>query len=121
RMALPGADPARSVRRLPRRPGSPAVPAASGPDSEAVLAEKFSNGSGGPCPSPHSRVTQTTRRLLCMSVDAAAADLRASDADRERVADILRDALAEGRLTMEEFGERLDATYAARTYGDLAP
>lgn len=56
-----------------------------------------------------------------MSDDAAAADLRASDADRERVADILRDALAEGRLTMEEFGERLDATYAARTYGDLAP
>ncbi|MEU9731992.1 DUF1707 domain-containing protein [Streptomyces sp. NPDC048002] len=48
-------------------------------------------------------------------------DLRASDADRERVAEILRDALAEGRLDMEEFGERLDATYQARTYGELAP
>lgn len=56
-----------------------------------------------------------------MTDDAAAPDLRASDADRERVADILRDALAEGRLDMEEFGERLDATYAARTYGELAP
>ncbi|CAL9473793.1 hypothetical protein SUDANB15_02878 [Streptomyces sp. enrichment culture] len=53
--------------------------------------------------------------------DDAAPDLRASDADRERVADILRDALAEGRLDMEEFGERLDATYKARTYGELAP
>ena len=48
-------------------------------------------------------------------------DLRASDADRERVADRLRDALAEGRLDMEEFGERLDAVYQARTYGELAP
>ncbi|GAA3162626.1 hypothetical protein GCM10010451_08290 [Streptomyces virens] len=56
-----------------------------------------------------------------MTDDAAVPDLRASDADRERVAEILRDALAEGRLDMEEFEERLDATYAARTYGDLAP
>jgi hypothetical protein len=47
--------------------------------------------------------------------------LRASDADRERVAEHLREALAEGRLDMEEFGERLDATYRARTYGELAP
>jgi hypothetical protein len=48
-------------------------------------------------------------------------DLRASDADRERVADILREALAEGRLDMEEFQERLDATYRAKTYGELVP
>ncbi|MBR8641889.1 DUF1707 and DUF2154 domain-containing protein [Streptomyces tuirus] len=53
--------------------------------------------------------------------DDAVPDLRASDADRERVADILRDALAEGRLDMEEFEERLDATYKARTYGELTP
>ncbi|MER7989532.1 DUF1707 domain-containing protein [Streptomyces noursei] len=45
--------------------------------------------------------------------------LRASDADRERVAEILRDALAEGRLDMAEFDERFDATYRARTYGEL--
>ncbi|MEV5957395.1 DUF1707 domain-containing protein [Streptomyces sp. NPDC051987] len=50
-----------------------------------------------------------------------APELRASDADRERVAEILRDALAEGRLDMTEFEERLEATYLARTYGDLAP
>ncbi|MFF8311082.1 DUF1707 SHOCT-like domain-containing protein [Streptomyces lydicus] len=48
-------------------------------------------------------------------------ELRASDADRERVAEILRDALAEGRLVMEEFEERLDAAYRARTYGELEP
>ncbi|MDI3407964.1 DUF1707 SHOCT-like domain-containing protein [Streptomyces cavernicola] len=48
-------------------------------------------------------------------------ELRASDADRERVAERLREAVAEGRLDMEEFQERLDATYKARTYGELAP
>ncbi|MGW8557214.1 DUF1707 SHOCT-like domain-containing protein [Streptomyces tubercidicus] len=48
-------------------------------------------------------------------------ELRASDTDRERVAEILRDALTEGRLAMEEFDERLDATYKARTYGELVP
>lgn len=48
-------------------------------------------------------------------------ELRASDADRERVSEQLRDALAEGRLDMEEFEERLEATYKARTYGELTP
>ncbi|MBZ4018221.1 DUF1707 SHOCT-like domain-containing protein [Streptomyces purpurogeneiscleroticus] len=48
-------------------------------------------------------------------------ELRASDADRDRVAEVLRDALAEGRLGMEEFDERLEAAYAARTYGELVP
>ncbi|MGC9376158.1 DUF1707 SHOCT-like domain-containing protein [Streptomyces sp. MH13] len=50
-----------------------------------------------------------------------APELRASDADRERVAEVLREALAEGRLDMTEFQERLDTTYNARTYGELAP
>lgn len=45
--------------------------------------------------------------------------MRASDADRERIAAILRDAHAEGRLTQDELMERLEATYAARTYQDL--
>jgi hypothetical protein len=48
-------------------------------------------------------------------------NLRASDADRERVADIIRQAAGEGRLTMEELDERLDAVYAAKTYAELEP
>jgi hypothetical protein len=56
-----------------------------------------------------------------LPASAAAPDLRASDADRERVAEVLRDAVAEGRLDMEEFEERLEATYKARTYAELAP
>ncbi|WP_245974109.1 DUF1707 SHOCT-like domain-containing protein [Thermomonospora umbrina] len=46
-------------------------------------------------------------------------DLRASDADRERVAAMLGEALADGRLTMEEHSERTTRVYAARTLGEL--
>jgi hypothetical protein len=46
--------------------------------------------------------------------------LRVSDADREAVAEVLRNAAAEGRITFEELDERLGAAYAAKTYGDLA-
>ncbi|MFG2500326.1 DUF1707 domain-containing protein [Streptomyces sp. NPDC048441] len=49
------------------------------------------------------------------------AGLRASDADRDRTADILREALAEGRLTAEEHGERIDGVYRAKTMGELEP
>ncbi len=45
--------------------------------------------------------------------------MRASDADRERTATLLREHHAEGRLTVEEFHERLDAAYTAKTLGDL--
>lgn len=47
--------------------------------------------------------------------------LRASDADRDRVADVLREALAEGRLTPAEHAERIEAVYEARTLGELEP
>ncbi|MGC9667963.1 DUF1707 domain-containing protein [Planosporangium sp. 12N6] len=47
--------------------------------------------------------------------------LRASDADRERVADVLRRAAAEGRLTLDELGERLAVVYAAKSYAELEP
>jgi hypothetical protein len=53
-------------------------------------------------------------------MDEPAPGLRASDADRERVAHTLQTALSEGRLTLEEFDERVAVVYAARTYGDLA-
>jgi Domain of unknown function (DUF1707) len=48
-------------------------------------------------------------------------ELRVSDADRDLVADRLRAAAGEGRLSAEELEERLDAAFAAKTEGDLAP
>ncbi|MFD7527517.1 DUF1707 domain-containing protein [Streptomyces sp. NPDC059849] len=47
--------------------------------------------------------------------------MRASDSERERVAETLREAVAEGRLEMAEFEQRLEATYKARTHGELEP
>jgi len=48
-------------------------------------------------------------------------EMRASDADRDRVIDVLRAAAGEGRLTPDEFEERVQAVLAARTFGELAP
>jgi hypothetical protein len=47
--------------------------------------------------------------------------LRISDSDRHKVAEVLREAAGEGRIDFEELDERLEATYAARTYADLVP
>jgi hypothetical protein len=47
-------------------------------------------------------------------------DMRAGNADRERVLERLRQAHLEGRLDLEEFDERITATLAARTYRELA-
>lgn len=52
-----------------------------------------------------------------MTVDPP--DLRASDADREAVADILRAQCAAGRLDVSELEERLSAALAAKTLGEL--
>lgn len=47
--------------------------------------------------------------------------LRASDADRERVAQVLHQAFGEGRLTASELDERLRTVYGARTFAELEP
>jgi hypothetical protein len=46
---------------------------------------------------------------------------RVSHDDRDRVAEVLRVAAGDGRLSLEELEERLESCFAARTYGDLAP
>lgn len=47
--------------------------------------------------------------------------MRISDADREQVAQVLHQALSEGRITINELEERLSVVYAAKTFGDLKP
>ena len=48
-------------------------------------------------------------------------EVRIGDAERHAVAEILRQAAGEGRLTLEELDERLEAAYGARTAGELVP
>src|SRR4051812_14519921 len=57
----------------------------------------------------------TLRRVT----DDSLPELRASDADRERTAEILRHVAGEGRLTMEELEERLHLAYETRTQREL--
>ena len=45
--------------------------------------------------------------------------MRAATADRERTVDVLKAGFAEGRLTQDEYDERMGRAYAARTYGEL--
>lgn len=52
--------------------------------------------------------------------DLPARDLRASDADRERVVALLREAHGDGRLTADEHAERVERAYTARTLGELS-
>lgn len=47
------------------------------------------------------------------------AGMRAATADRERAVDVLKAGFAEGRLTQEEYNDRMGRAYAARTYGEL--
>jgi hypothetical protein len=47
-------------------------------------------------------------------------DLRASDADRERIVALLAEAAGDGRLTLDEHTERVHRAYRARTLGELA-
>jgi uncharacterized membrane protein len=46
--------------------------------------------------------------------------MRAASTDRERTVDVLKAGFAEGRLTQEEYNDRMGRAYAARTYGELA-
>lgn len=48
-------------------------------------------------------------------------ELRVSDADRDQVAALLREAAGDGRLDLDELDERLGAVYKAKTYGELEP
>ncbi|MBV2361876.1 DUF1707 domain-containing protein [Streptomonospora nanhaiensis] len=48
-------------------------------------------------------------------------EVRASDADRDRVAKLLQEHFAQGRLDSDEFSTRLERAYKARVLGDLVP
>jgi hypothetical protein len=51
---------------------------------------------------------------------AGSPQVRASDADRDRVVDVLRAAAVDGRLTADEFEERMETALSSRTLGELA-
>lgn len=56
---------------------------------------------------------------MAIEQTASSPAVRASDAERRRLADLLKQACVEGRLTLDEFGERMDRAIKARTRADL--
>jgi len=62
---------------------------------------------------------ESERRKSLEPYEAKPPVIRASDTDRDRAVAQLRQHLAEGRLTFEEFIGRVDEAYAARTTADL--
>jgi hypothetical protein len=48
-------------------------------------------------------------------------DLRIADTDRDHAAEVLREAHAQGRITVDELDERLTSVYSAKTFADLVP
>src|SRR5690606_6348921 len=88
-------------------------------DSRPALRER-----SGPSPRRTEMRSDGPRTMVSAMSDSSLPDrseMRASDADRDRVAARLREALAEGRLTPDEHSERLDAVYNSKTLGELAP
>lgn len=77
-----------------------------------------SGGEGLPAPRPVPRPAVPAEMEAALG---AASRVLISDADRGRVADALGNAFAEGRLTREEYDERLSVALGARTVTDLLP
>ena len=72
-------------------------------------------------PAPYSRAARKqTQKAELMSTRQAPRDLRASDADRDRVLALLAEAMSDGRLTPDEHAERVQRACTARTLGELA-
>lgn len=57
--------------------------------------------------------------LMAKEVRSDVETLRAADADRQKVADQLKAALDEGRLSLHEYDERVGLAYASKTYREL--
>ncbi len=60
-----------------------------------------------------------TNQYLWERIAGRDLNLRAGDADRERIAERLRESHAEGRLDIDEFQQRLERCYEAKTFGEL--
>jgi uncharacterized protein DUF1707 len=67
-----------------------------------------------PAPEPNAPVPSST-------MSDPHSHVRMSDRDRERVVARLNQAVSEGRLTIDEFTDRIDGVLAARTFGEAAP
>ena len=90
--------------------GYPVPPAASYPGEQGAYPSQQ-----GAYPSQHGAHPGQQGYQVRMSPS-----MRAASADRERAVDVLKAGFAEGRLTQDEYDDRMGRAYAARTYGELS-
>jgi hypothetical protein len=64
---------------------------------------------------------QSVRHTRAFAASGESGRMRASDADRDRVVEVLSMAYSEGRLSKDEYDGRLQNALSARTYADLDP
>ncbi len=89
------------------RTAAPGIAALRAPDGAGLRRPRRGRpGPGGPRPS----------KLVAVTDDR---DVRAGDRDRDRVAEVLRDAAGEGYITLDELDERIERALGARTRGEL--
>jgi DUF1707 SHOCT-like domain/Domain of unknown function (DUF4190) len=70
-------------------------------------------------PATVPRVIQSAGRTPAFAAGCERGKMRAADADRDHVVEILNTAYSEGRLSREEYDARLENALSARTYADL--
>jgi hypothetical protein len=97
--------------------GYPVPPAASYPGEQGAYPSQQGAypGQQGAYPGQHGAYPGQQGYQVRMSPS-----MRAASADRERAVDVLKAGFAEGRLTQDEYDERMGRAYAARTYGELS-
>src|SRR5580692_3511463 len=97
--------------------GYPVPPAASYPGEQGAYPSQQGAypGQQGAYPGQHGAYPGQQGYQVRMSPS-----MRAASADRERAVDVLKAGFAEGRLTQDEYDDRMGRAYAARTYGELS-
>jgi hypothetical protein len=101
----------------PPDPGQPVPPAPVPPSPPAAYPIPQAGyqvpPAGYPVPQPGYPVPQAGYQVRMNP------SMRAASTDRERAVDVLKAGFAEGRLTQDEYNDRMGRAYAARTYGEL--
>ena len=93
--------------------------AASAAKTPTLQRERFAAVNTSATKSISNGVTAVTRRDEGNTEMASDDAMRASDRDRELTAGILRDAYVAGRIDLQEFHDRANGSYSARTWGEL--
>lgn len=123
----PRSAPLEALKAAASRPSPPPPPAPPPPAPPPPAPPRWPTPAAPAAPPPRTSPRWSGRAAAPASREAAApaprdgSHLRISTADRQRAGEALAVALADGRLGPAEYGERLQAVHAAKTYGDLLP